>query len=380
VARIDLVNLVKSYGRVAAVRDLSFTIDDGEFIVFVGPSGCGKTTTLRLIAGFEEPDSGEIRIDGRVVNDLEPRDRGLGMVFRSHALFPHKTVAQNIEFGLRMKKVPKEERARRVREVAAMVRLTDLLDKMPSACSGGEAQRVALARTLVTNPSTFLLDEPLSSLDAKLRRELRAECDRLHQELKKTFIFVTHDQEEAMTLADRIVVMRSGRIEQTGSPMQIYSDPVTDFVADFFGSPSMNLIAGEIVGENGAPAFRSPRISIALPEIFGDATPGPATLGIRPEHLRTQRSGAAVNADLELPVRLVEPLGKDTLLYFDIGTERPLIAVSEGLAMAELEAGDRVGLTLSRDRLFLFGADGSRIARASAAGAPMRAAYVGAGG
>jgi len=190
VARIELVNLVKSYGAVAAVRDLSYTIEDGEFVVFVGPSGCGKTTTLRLIAGFEEPDGGEIRIDGRVVNDLEPRDRGLGMVFQSHALFPHKTVAQNIEFGLRMKKVPREERARRVREVAAMVRLTDLLGKLPSACSGGEAQRVALARTLVTNPSTFLLDEPLSSLDAKLRRELRAECDRLHQELRRTFIFV----------------------------------------------------------------------------------------------------------------------------------------------------------------------------------------------
>ena len=378
-ARIELVNLVKSYGRVAAVRGLSFAIEDGEFVVFVGPSGCGKTTTLRLIAGFEEPDSGEIRIDGRVVNDLEPRDRGLGMVFQSHALFPHKTVAQNIEFGLRMKKVPKEERARRVREVAAMVRLTDLLDKVPSACSGGEAQRVALARTLVTNPSTFLLDEPLSSLDAKLRRELRAECDRLHQELKKTFIFVTHDQEEAMTLADRIVVMRSGRIEQTGSPMQIYSDPVSDFVADFFGSPSMNLIAGEIVGENGMPAFRSPRISIALPEVFGNAPPGPATLGIRPEHLRAQRAGAAPG-DLELPVRLVEPLGKDTLLYFDIGAERPLIAVSEGLAMAEMEAGDRVALTLTRDRLFLFAADGRRIARGAGGDAPVRAAYAGARG
>jgi lactose/L-arabinose transport system ATP-binding protein len=379
VARIELVNLVKTYGKVAAVRDLSFTIEDGEFVVFVGPSGCGKTTTLRLIAGFEEPDSGEIRIDGRVVNDLEPRDRGLGMVFQSHALFPHKTVAQNIEFGLRMKKVPREERARRVREVAAMVRLTDLLDKMPSACSGGEAQRVALARTLVTNPSTFLLDEPLSSLDAKLRRELRAECDRLHQELKKTFIFVTHDQEEAMTLADRIVVMRAGRIEQTGSPMQIYSDPVTDFVADFFGSPSMNLIGGEIVGENGAPAFRSPRISLALPEMFGVATPGPATLGIRPEHLRAQRGGGG-SGDLELPVRLIEPLGKDTLLYFDIGAERPLIAVSEGLAMAEMEAGDSVALTLTRDRLFLFAADGRRIARAAAAGAPTRAQFAGARG
>jgi lactose/L-arabinose transport system ATP-binding protein len=365
VARIELVNLVKSYGRVAAVRDLSFTIEDGEFVVFVGPSGCGKTTTLRLIAGFEEPDSGDIRIDGRVVNDLEPRDRGLGMVFQSHALFPHKTVAQNIEFGLRMKKVPREERARRVREVAAMVRLTDLLDKMPSACSGGEAQRVALARTLVTNPSTFLLDEPLSSLDAKLRRELRAECDRLHQELKKTFIFVTHDQEEAMTLADRIVVMRSGRIEQTGSPMEIYSDPVSDFVADFFGSPSMNLIAGELANADGGPCFRSARISVALPEPFREAPPGHATLGIRPEHVRAQRGGGAA-ADLELPVRLVEPLGKDTLLYFDIGAERPFIAVSEGLAMAEMKTGDKVGLTLTRECIFLFGADGKRKVRSPA--------------
>ena len=210
-ARIELCNLVKSFGAVQAVKDLSFTIEDGEFVVFVGPSGCGKTTTLRMIAGFEDPTSGEIRIDGRVVNDLEPRDRGLGMVFQSHALFPHKNVAQNIEFGLRMKNVPPEERVKRVREVAEMVRIGHLLEKMPSQCSGGESQRVALARTLVTNPSTFLLDEPLSSLDAKLRRELRAECDRLHETLKRTFIYVTHDQEEAMTLADRIVVMRSGR-------------------------------------------------------------------------------------------------------------------------------------------------------------------------
>ena len=323
-ARIELINLHKSYGSIVAVRDLSCTIEDGEFVVFVGPSGCGKTTTLRLIAGFEEPDRGEIRIDGRLVNDLEPRDRGLGMVFQSHALFPHKTVAQNIEFGLRMKKVPREERARRVREVAEMVRLTALLGKLPGACSGGEAQRVALARTLVTNPSTFLLDEPLSSLDAKLRRELRAECDRLHQELKKTFIFVTHDQEEAMTLADRIVVMRAGDIEQVGSPMEIYSNPVSEFVADFFGSPSMNLIAGEIDGDNGSGRrFRSRPFSIELPERFDEAAPGPVTLGIRPEHLRVQRAGAA-EADLDLPVRLVEPLGKDTLLYFDIGVRAPV--------------------------------------------------------
>lgn len=359
-ARIELINLRKSYGSIVAVRDLSCAIEDGEFVVFVGPSGCGKTTTLRLIAGFEEPDRGEIRIDGRLVNDLEPRDRGLGMVFQSHALFPHKTVAQNIEFGLRMKKVPRDERARRVREVAEMVRLTALLGKLPGACSGGEAQRVALARTLVTNPSTFLLDEPLSSLDAKLRRELRAECDRLHQELKKTFIFVTHDQEEAMTLADRIVVMRAGDIEQVGSPMEIYSNPTSEFVADFFGSPSMNLVAGEITGDRPRRRFNSRPFSIALPERFDEASPGPATLGIRPENLRVQRAGAT-DTDINLPVRLVEPLGKDTLLYFDIGTERPFIAVSNDLSMAEMEAGDQLGLTLTRECLFLFGPGGRRV-------------------
>jgi ABC-type sugar transport system ATPase subunit len=359
VARIELINLHKSYGSIVAVRDLTCAIEDGEFVVFVGPSGCGKTTTLRLIAGFEEPDHGEIRIDGRLVNDLEPRDRGLGMVFQSHALFPHKTVAQNIEFGLRMKKVPRDERARRVREIAEMVRLTALLGKLPGACSGGEAQRVALARTLVTNPSTFLLDEPLSSLDAKLRRELRAECDRLHQELKKTFIFVTHDQEEAMTLADRIVVMRAGDIEQVGSPMEIYSNPVSEFVADFFGSPSMNLVAGEITGDGRRRRFCSRPFTIDLPERFDEASSGPVTLGIRPEKLRVQQGGK--DADIDLPVRLVEPLGKDTLLYFDIGVERPFIAVSNDPGLAEMQDGDRVGLTLTRDCLFLFDPDGRRV-------------------
>ena len=248
---------------------MTFSIEDGEFVVFVGPSGCGKTTTLRMIAGFEDPTSGEIRIDGLVVNDLEPRDRGLGMVFQTHALFPHKTVAQNIEFGLRMKKVPTEERRKRVRDVAEMVRITHLLEKMPAQCSGGESQRVALARTLVTNPSTFLLDEPLSSLDAKLRRELRAECDRLHQVLKRTFIYVTHDQEEAMTLADRIIVMRAGEVEQVGSPMEIYSNPVSYFVADFFGSPSMNLLPGAVAAEGNGMRFRPGRSMCRCPAASG---------------------------------------------------------------------------------------------------------------
>jgi multiple sugar transport system ATP-binding protein len=358
VARIELCNLNKTFGPVSAVRNLSCTIEDGEFVVFVGPSGCGKTTTLRMIAGFEEPTSGEIRIDGRVINDLEPRDRDLGMVFQTHALFPHKNVAQNIEFGLRMKKVPAPERAKRVREVAEMVRIAHLLDKMPNQCSGGESQRVALARTLVTNPSTFLLDEPLSSLDAKLRRELRAECDRLHEELRRTFIFVTHDQEEAMTLADRIVVMRAGEIEQVGSPMNIYSNPTSHFVADFFGSPSMNLIAGEVVHDGDAARFRSGHLDIVLPEGLKAAKGGKTTLGIRPEHVGVALDG---KGDVELSVRLVEPLGKDTLLYFDDGTERAFIAVDEGLAMAEVRSGSRVALSLDPCRLYLFGADGRRI-------------------
>jgi len=358
VARIELCNLEKSFGTVRAVKNLSCTIEDGEFVVFVGPSGCGKTTTLRMIAGFEDPSSGEIRIDGRLVNDLEPRDRGLGMVFQSHALFPHKNVAQNIEFGLRMKHVPPADRVKRVREVAEMVRISHLLEKMPSQCSGGESQRVALARTLVTNPSTFLLDEPLSSLDAKLRRELRAECDRLHQTLKRTFIYVTHDQEEAMTLADRIVVMRLGEIEQIGSPMEIYSNPVSYFVADFFGSPSMNLLVGEIVGGNTPARFRTELFEVALPERFKTAKPGKVTLGIRPEHVEVS---VGTKGDVELPVRLVEPLGKDTLLYFDAGTERAFVAVTEGLGMADIKVGERVALSLDPRRMHLFDADGRRI-------------------
>jgi lactose/L-arabinose transport system ATP-binding protein len=360
VARIELVGLSKTFGSVVAVRNLSLTIEDGEFVVLVGPSGCGKTTTLRMIAGFVDASAGEIRIDGRVVNDLEPRDRGLGMVFQTHALFPHKTVMQNVEFGLRMKRMPAPERVRRVREVAEMVHISHLLDKMPGQCSGGEAQRVALARTLVTQPSTFLLDEPLSSLDAKLRRELRAECDRLHQALKCTFIYVTHDQEEAMTLADRIVVMRAGEIVQVGTPMEIYSDPVNHFVADFFGSPSMNLLAGEVVQANGITRFRAAGFELALPERFKSTELGAGTLGIRPEHVGVALGG---KGDIDLPVRLVEPLGRDTLLYFDAGTERAFVAVSEGLDMAEVKVGARMALSLDPRRLYLFGADGRRLGR-----------------
>jgi multiple sugar transport system ATP-binding protein len=263
VARIELRHLRKTFGGgIEAVKDLDLVIEEGEFLVLVGPSGCGKTTTLRMIAGFEEPTSGEIWIDGRMVNDVEPGQRNLGMVFQNLALFPHRTVAENIEFGPH--KVERETRRRRVLAVAAMVKITHLLDKLPGQCSGGEAQRVALARTLITEPSTFLLDEPLSNLDAKLRRETRAAIDRLHQTVAKTFIYVTHDQEEAMTLADRIAVMRDGRLEQVGTPLDIYNNPVSVFVADFFGSPSMNLIPGSIISPRNGPHFQGLGRTLAL--------------------------------------------------------------------------------------------------------------------
>ena len=355
-ARIELRELRKVYGRdIEAVKGLDLVVDEGEFVVLVGPSGCGKTTTLRMIAGFEEPTAGEIRIDGRVVNDLEPRQRNLGMVFQGHALFPHKTVFENIEFGPRMKGVDAATRQRRVREVAELVRITPLLGKLPAQCSGGEAQRVALARTLITEPSAFLLDEPLASLDAKLRREMRAEIDRLHEELRKTFLFVTHDQEEAMTLADRIVVMRDGRVEQVGAPLQIYNDPISHFVADFFGSPSMNLLPGKLHHAGGRPLFEGPGFTLALPALYSGTPEGRYTLGARPEHLRV----SAGDGSFQCRAKLVEPLGKDTLLYFEHGAERPTIAIVEGASAHR--TGDALGITFDPGRIYLFDAAGRRV-------------------
>lgn len=363
-ARIELEGLRKVFGRnIEAVKGLDLVVEESEFVVLVGPSGCGKTTTLRMIAGFEEPTEGEIRIDGRIVNELEPGQRNLGMVFQTHALFPHKTVFENIEFGPRMKKVPPAMRRRRVREVAEIVRITHLLDKFPGQCSGGETQRVALARTLITEPSAFLLDEPLASLDAKLRREMRAEIDRLHEELKKTFLYVTHDQEEAMTLADRIVVMRDGLIEQVGTPLEIYNDPVSYFVADFFGSPSMNLIPGTVRRSDGGASFEGPGLALALPPAFAGVPEGPCTLGTRPEHLRV----GAENGTFRCKVSLVEPLGKDTLLYFEHGAERPTIAIVEG--SSPWAAGELLGITFDPERAYLFDAAGRRV-RAVSPGRP----------
>ncbi len=353
-AEIKLVKLRKEFKGTVAVQRTDLEIKEGEFLVLVGPSGCGKTTTLRMIAGFEEPTSGEIHLDRRLANDLEPGERHLGMVFQNLALFPHKTVFDNIGFGPRMKKVPTDQIRARVERVARTLHISHLLGKFPAQCSGGEAQRVALARTLVTDPQAYLLDEPLSNLDAKLRKEMRAEISRLHGQLRKTFVYVTHDQEEAMTLADRIVVMREGRIEQVGTPMEIYHEPVNQFVATFFGSPAMNLITGEVRRQPGGPVFAFDRQSVPLAGM-GAVPEGPGTLGVRPEAVRVE----GVDKGHPARVALVEPLGKETLLYLDYGAERLLIAVAS--SSVRVEEGASVQFDLRGGRLYLFDGEGRRL-------------------
>ncbi len=353
-AEVKLRKLRKEFKGTVAVQGIDLEITEGEFLVLVGPSGCGKTTTLRMIAGLEEPTSGEVQIDGRPANDLEPGQRNLGMVFQNLALFPHKTVFGNIGFGLLMKKVPAEEIRSRVGQVAKIMHITHLLGKLPAQCSGGEAQRVALARTLVTDPAAFLLDEPLSNLDAKLRKEMRAEIDGLHSRLRKTFIYVTHDQEEAMTLADRIAVMRDGRIEQVGTPMEIYHDPVNQFVATFFGSPAMNLIEGEVRHKGSGPIFVFDGGHVPLGDM-GEVSDGPATLGVRPEAVRVE----GVTGGYQALVTLVEPLGKETLVYLDYGAEHLLIAVAS--PSVRVTEGVSVEFDLRGGRLYLFDAEGRRL-------------------
>jgi multiple sugar transport system ATP-binding protein len=323
VAGIALKNLVKSFGTYTAVAGISLDVRDGEFLIMVGPSGCGKTTTLNMISGLETPTSGEISIGGTVVNDLEPGERGLGMVFQDLALFPHMTVFENIAFGLRVRKLPAAEISKRVVAAAETMHIKPLLAKLPKQCSGGESQRVALARTIVTNPSVFLMDEPLSSLDAKLRVDMRTELKRLHERLKATFIYVTHDQAEAMTMADRIVVMSKGRIEQLGTPLEIYDQPMTQFVAGFFGTPTMNFIEGVVeIGAAGA-RFCGAGIEQALPaSVSGNLCGRSLVLGVRSEHVMIGGGESAAPGT----ARLLQPLGDATLVHFDTGEGKSLVA------------------------------------------------------
>jgi multiple sugar transport system ATP-binding protein len=357
VAQIRLENLVKQFGpTVTAVAGVNLDIRDGEFMIFVGPSGCGKTTTLNMIAGLEEPTSGGVIIDGVVVNDLEPGERGLGMVFQNLALFPHMTVFENIAFGLRVKKVPEAEVRERVARVAETFKIPHLLSKKPGQCSGGEAQRVALARTTITNPDILLLDEPLSSLDAKLRVEMRTELKQLHKRLKSTFVYVTHDQAEAMTMADRIVVMRGGRIEQIGTPLEIYRRPVNLFVATFFGTPTMNVIAGQI-SRDGTYHFRAAKLDIELAEAIVPAAAVGARifLGVRSEHVYLGDTGVPAE------VLLTEPLGDETLVFFDYGGETEIVAKMGG--DCDLKVGDRIHFAFNPGGVLFFDTpDGTRLA------------------
>ena len=321
-ARIQIKDLVKSFGAYNAVSGIDMDIRDGEFLIMVGPSGCGKTTTLNMISGLETPTSGQIIIGNTVVNDLEPGERGLGMVFQDLALFPHMTVFENIAFGLRIKKVAEPEIQKRVTAAAEAVHIKPLLPKLPRQCSGGESQRVALARTIVTSPAVFLMDEPLSSLDAKLRVDMRTELKGLHQRLKATFVYVTHDQAEAMTMADRIVVMSKGKIEQLGTPLEIYNRPQTQFVAGFFGTPTMNFIEGTIEANGATKRFRGQGIDQPLPDAVASTAAGCKTvLGVRSEHVAIDASAPHSGT-----VRITEPLGDATLIHFDYGQGQTLVA------------------------------------------------------
>ncbi len=312
-ATLTLRGLRKAYGPVEVIKGIDLDIAERELVVFVGPSGCGKSTLLRMIAGLEQITAGELQIDGKRVNEVGPADRGLAMVFQSYALYPHMTVRQNMGFALRLAKVPKAERDRKVNEASRILQLDDYLERRPKDLSGGQRQRVAIGRAIVRDPKVFLFDEPLSNLDAALRGQMRIELSRLHEELSATMVYVTHDQIEAMTMADKIVVLRAGVVEQVGSPLELYHHPANLFVAGFIGSPRMNMLAAKIVsvGASGAEVELKSGARLTVRAASGAMRPGEAvTLGIRPEALRPDPAGV-----LRGEVRLVEQLGGLTLLH-----------------------------------------------------------------
>jgi multiple sugar transport system ATP-binding protein len=329
-ATVSFDHVWKRYGDVVAVNDLNLDIQDEEFLVLVGPSGCGKTTALRMIAGLEEISEGTVKISDRVVNDLAPKDRDVAMVFQSYALYPHMTVRDNLAFGLKLRKVPKDQIATRVNEAARIIELTNLLDRKPKQLSGGQRQRVALGRAIVREPAVFLMDEPLSNLDAKLRVQTRAEIARLHQRLKTTIVYVTHDQVEAMTMGDRIAVMSAGVLQQVGSPQELYERPVNKFVAGFIGSPSMNFINVNVQHDGGKTWLKNSDVELAIPDRFaqGLAASGDAlTAGIRPEHFEVGDGGSADGiAKMRATVDVVEFLGNEELIHMRVG-EHDLVAI-----------------------------------------------------
>ena len=347
-ASVDIVNVKKSFERAEILRGVSIAIEDGEFVVLVGPSGCGKSTLLRMIAGLETITSGEIRIGGGVVNDLQPRDRDVAMVFQNYALYPHMTVAANMAFSLKLRSLPQDEIDKRVARAAEILGLGALLDRKPRQLSGGQRQRVAMGRAIVRDPRVFLFDEPLSNLDAKLRVAMRSEIKDLHQRLKTTMIYVTHDQIEAMTMADRIVVLRDGNVEQIGEPLELYDTPANRFVAGFIGSPAMNMLEGtlEVGARTGFAATNGSFVPLATAPELGELAGRRLLIGMRPEHLRIV-TGA--DEGFEVTARVVEPTGSETQITAVAGGAEIIALFRERQAVRQ---GDQLRLAPTLYHLF----------------------------
>ena len=358
---LRLENLCKRFGEVEVVKDVSLTLEGNSLCVFLGPSGCGKTTTLRMIAGLESVTSGKIHISDREVTDLEPKDRDIAMVFQNYALYPQKTVAQNLAFGLRMRNVPQAEIDRRVADASAFLGLAELLHRKPRQLSGGQMQRVALGRALVRDAQMFLLDEPLSNLDAKLRVQMREEILKLHRRIQKPMIYVTHDQVEAMTLAEQIVVMHAGRIEQVGAPLEIFDRPQSLFVAGFIGSPEMNLL--DMTYRGGALVFGD--AAIALPAGLPVMDGAPLKVGLRPDHLHFGDDPQGGAAQLTVEVDVVEQLGTTTLV---IGQNQGQRLQALG-PRTDARPGERIPLRFSHTALHIFSPEGGSRVHASWEGA-----------
>ena len=351
---VVLTDIRKSFGNLEVIHGIDLKIAEGSFVVFVGPSGCGKSTLLRMIAGLEEVTDGEIEIKGRDVTDLDPSDRGIAMVFQSYALYPHMSVRDNLAFGLKMARTPQAEIETRVRAASAILKIDPLLDRRPGQLSGGQRQRVAIGRAIVRKPEVFLFDEPLSNLDAELRVSMRIEIARLHRELRNTMIYVTHDQTEAMTLADMIVVLRDGRIEQTGSPREVYENPANIFVAGFIGSPRMNLLAARWA-DDGSVHVGGSRFPVSLET--GAISPGEKiTLGIRPEHLIVSTAGEGM---LRAKVDFSEYLGGTQYLYCQTAEGEAIIA--EHRSPVPVNAGDAVHFSWDSAQLRFFDSAGMRV-------------------
>jgi len=355
VASVALEHVKKVYpGNVTAVHRSSLEIVDKEFMVLVGPSGCGKTTTLRMIAGLEEITEGTVKIGPRVVNDVLPKDRDIAMVFQNYAIYPHMTVYDNMSFGLRQRKFPKKEIDQRVRDAARVLGIDELLERRPKALSGGQRQRVAVGRAIVRQPSVFLFDEPLSNLDAKMRVEMRKEIKLLHQRLQTTIIYVTHDQVEAMTLGDRVCVMRDGYIEQVGPPIEVYDYPATRFVASFIGTPPMNFVSGTLRQQNGQAVFKGDGFDYRLPERFGPVAGEwagkPVELGVRPEDV-SHSDAAEEGTYVPGAVQIVEALGNEQLIYIEVGDH---LLISRRDAHIRVAPGDAQKLVATPDKIHLF--------------------------